>query len=210
MWPVLAYRFIGLYCVVKTVQFWLLTHGVTPLLGCRRRHLLPARLSHYESKTTPRSWRRSSASTLAAERLRRRARAGYDPPHHREHGLALIKPFEGFEPLPYVCPAGYLTEGYGCIVKNPKMFTHTIIGEQASDILASDVQSTEPVVLRLIRVLLTDGQFDTRVSFTFNLDSGALQCSTPRRLANREEPAELQKWVWVAGSDCRAYAAAGG
>jgi len=58
-------------------------------------------------------------------------------------------------------------------------------------------------VLRLIRVLLTDGKFDVLVSFTFNLRAGALQISTLRRKVNREEhavvPHEILKWAWAAG-----------
>lgn len=42
-------------------------------------------------------------------------------------------------------------------------------------------------MLRLIKVPLTDGQFDALVSFTFNLGSGALQRSTLRRKVNRED-----------------------
>ena len=58
-------------------------------------------------------------------------------------------------------------------------------------------------MLRLIRVPLTDGQFDALVSFTFNLGAGALQCSTLHRQTNRGEhdaaALEFLKWVWAAG-----------
>ena len=58
--------------------------------------------------------------------------------------------------------------------------------------------SAENSVLRLIRVPLTDGQFDALVSFPFNLGGGALQRSTLRRKINREEheevPKELMRW----------------
>lgn len=57
--------------------------------------------------------------------------------------------------------------------------------------------------LRLIEVPLTDDQYDTLVSFTFNLGAGALQRSTLRRKVNREEhaevPAQLMRWVWAGG-----------
>ena len=61
----------------------------------------------------------------------------------------------------------------------------------------------ERAVLRLTRVPLADGQFDSLASFTFNLGSGALQHSTLRRKVNREEhaevPTEFMRWMWAGG-----------
>lgn len=63
--------------------------------------------------------------------------------------------------------------------------------------LRRDAGIAERAVLRLITVPLTDGQFDALISFTFDLDGGALQRSTLRRKANPEEqalvPAEFLK-----------------
>lgn len=123
--------------------------------------------------------------------------------HINEGGLELIKRFEGFSAKPYLCPAGYLTVGYGHVVRNPDNFRHGISQREALEILASDVEEAERCVLRFIAVPLTDGQFDALVSFTFNLGSGALQRSTLRRRINRGEhedvPAEFMKWVWAGG-----------
>jgi len=123
--------------------------------------------------------------------------------HATEDGLRLIRRFEGFSATPYVCPAGYLTVGYGHVVKNPDAFRQPITEDEATEILAADVGTAERAVLRLISVPLTDGQFDALVSFTFNLGAGALQRSTLRRKVNREEhndvPAEFLRWVWAGG-----------
>lgn len=123
--------------------------------------------------------------------------------HTTEDGLRLIRRFEGFAPLPYRCPAGYLTVGYGHLVKNPEAFRQPITEDEASEILALDVVAAERAVLRLISVPLSDGQFDALVSFTFNLGAGALQRSTLRRKINREEydaaAEEFKKWVWAGG-----------
>lgn len=123
--------------------------------------------------------------------------------HATEDGLRLIRRFEGFSATPYVCPAGYLTVGYGHVVKNPDAFRQPITENEATEILAVDVETAERAVLRLISVPLTDGQFDALVSFTFNLGAGALQRSTLRRKINREEhedvPAEFLRWVWAGG-----------
>lgn len=124
-------------------------------------------------------------------------------------GLNLIKHFEGFEPEIYLDAAGLPTIGYGHLIRKGghKMFENGINESAAEALLAKDVWSAENSVLRLIRVPLTDGQFDALVSFTFNLGGGALQRSTLRRKINREEhdeiPRELMRWVWAGGRKLR-------
>jgi len=125
--------------------------------------------------------------------------------HITQDGLDLICRFEGFSPIIYLCPAGYPTIGYGHLIteSNKERFLDGIDELEALDLLKTDVQKAEQVVLRLINVPLTDGQFDALVSFTFNLGGGALQRSTLRRKVNRGEhsavPAEFMKWVWAGG-----------
>ena len=122
--------------------------------------------------------------------------------HITQEGIDLIKRFEGFSSTVYICPAGYPTIGYGHLVRNHEKFEE-ISQEEAEALLRIDVESAERAVLRLIKVPLTDGQFDALVSFTYNLGSGALQCSTLRRKVNRqahsEVPAQLVRWVWAGG-----------
>ena len=54
-----------------------------------------------------------------------------------------------------------------------------------------------------LALVITDGQFDALVSFTFNLGTGVSQRSTLRRKENREEHAqvlrEFMRWVWAGG-----------
>lgn len=122
-----------------------------------------------------------------------------------ENGLSLIKNYEKLALNTYICPAGYPTIGYGHVVKAAEAasFANGISEHQANALLAADVHVSERAVLRLIKVPLTDGQFDALVSFTFNLGAGALQRSTLRRKLNRGEydevPTELMKWVWAGG-----------
>ena len=122
--------------------------------------------------------------------------------HITQDGIDLIKRFEGFSSTVYICPAGYPTIGYGHLVRNHEKFEE-ISQEEAETLLRIDVGSAERAVLRLIKVPLTDGQFDALVSFTYNLGSGALQCSTLRRKVNRqahsEVPGQLIRWVWAGG-----------
>ena len=122
--------------------------------------------------------------------------------HITQEGIDLIKRFEGFSSTVYICPAGYPTIGYGHLVRNHEKFEE-ISQEEAETLLRIDVGSAERAVLRLIKVPLTDGQFDALVSFTYNLGSGALQCSTLRRKVNQqahsEVPTQLTRWVWAGG-----------
>ncbi|MEZ5690505.1 MAG: lysozyme [Rickettsiales bacterium] len=122
-----------------------------------------------------------------------------------QDGLNLIKRFEGFEPEIYLDAAGLPTIGYGHLLRpgEEEMFKNGISEEAGVALLIKDVLVAERAVLRLIRVPLSNGQFDALVSFTFNLGSGALQRSTLRRKVNREEhedvPAEFMRWVWAGG-----------
>ena len=117
-------------------------------------------------------------------------------------GLALIQRFEGFSPVPYRCPAGYPTIGYGHVVRMGEGLTH-LSQTEALFLLKQDVRVAEAAVQRLILVPLAQGQFDTLVSFTFNLGAGALQRSTLRRVVNRGEhedvPCQLLHWVFAGG-----------
>jgi len=129
--------------------------------------------------------------------------------HITKDGLRLIKQFEGFEPEIYLDAAGLPTIGYGHLIHpgEHRMFQNGISESAAEALLAKDVWSAERAVLRLIKVPLTDSQFDALVSFTFNLGGGALQRSTLRCKVNREEhaevPHEFMRWVWAGGRPLR-------
>lgn len=120
-----------------------------------------------------------------------------------QKGLELIKRFEGFSPVPYVCPSGYRTIGYGHVIRSNDGNIDRINEVEAEDLLIKDVLLVEKAIKRLIRVPLEDYQFDALVSFTFNLGSGALQSSTLRQKINREEydsaADEFLRWVYAGG-----------
>lgn len=121
-----------------------------------------------------------------------------------DKGLALIKQFEGFSPVPYRCPAGLWTIGYGHVMHADARNQITAVTErEATDILQQDVRIAEQSVARMIAVPLTQAQFDALVSFTFNLGAAALQRSTLRRVVNRgahgDVPCQFLCWVWAAG-----------
>ena len=126
--------------------------------------------------------------------------------------IELAKRFEGFErkvkrgteitAIPYVCPAGFWTIGYGHLCDA----THPPITEGEAEIyLALDLQTALVATLRCCPVLATEpeGRLAAIVDFTFNLGAGRLQTSTLRRRVNqRDWPAagtELRRWVYGGG-----------
>jgi lysozyme len=125
--------------------------------------------------------------------------------HITENGLKLIMGFEGFSNTIYLDEAGLQTIGYGHLILPHKKFSfkNGISKIDAESLLKQDVQLAENAVARLIKVPLTNHQFDALVSFTFNLGAGALQRSTLRHKVNRQEhdavPAEFMRWIYANG-----------
>ena len=126
--------------------------------------------------------------------------------------IELAKRFEGFErkvkrgieitAIPYICPAGFWTIGYGhlCDSKHPP------ITEAVAEVyLAHDLQTALATTLRFCPVLATEPEerLAAIVDFTFNLGAGRLQTSTLRRRVNQRDwtaaATELRRWVYGGG-----------
>ena len=93
-------------------------------------------------------------------------------------GLDLLKRSEGFRADVYLDAVGLRTIGYGHKVLHNDSFPNGIDEAFAAQILAKDVEYSEAAVTRLVKVALTQGQFDALVDFTFNLGEGKLAGST--------------------------------
>ena len=87
-------------------------------------------------------------------------------------GLDLIKKSEGFRDRVYLDVAGFPTIGYGHLIKPHESFPNGVTEPQAAAILSCDVQDAAEAVARLVKVALTQGQFDALVDFCFNLGAG--------------------------------------
>ncbi len=98
-------------------------------------------------------------------------------------GLAHLKQFEGLRLQPYTDSAGKWTIGYGHLIKTGESFD-TITEGQAAALLADDVGTAEDAVNALVKVPLTQPQFDALVSFVYNVGVGAFRRSTLLRLLN--------------------------
>lgn len=104
---------------------------------------------------------------------------------------------------PYPDQIGKMTIGIGHLIRKGEDFSNGITMEEAKDLLRKDLLYTAAAIMRLISVPLTDYQYSALLSFTFNVGTGALQCSTLRSRLNRGEylsaAYEFGKWCWAGG-----------
>lgn len=114
-----------------------------------------------------------------------------------DQGLRLIKGHEGLRLESYLCPAGVPTIGYGH-TRGVEMGL-TCTEAQADAWLLEDLQPAERGVRELVRVPLTQGQYDALVSFVFNLGVGAFTGSRLLGLLNARDyvgaGGEFPRWV---------------
>jgi GH24 family phage-related lysozyme (muramidase) len=123
-----------------------------------------------------------------------------------EKGIALIKQFEGCKLTAYQDSVGVCTIGYGWtqpVDGKPVRSGMTIKQETAERLLKTGLVSYEIDVSRLVKVGLTQGQFDALVSFTYNLGARSLSTSTLLRKLNAGDYAgaadEFLRWNKAGG-----------
>ncbi len=132
----------------------------------------------------------------------------------------LCRRFEGLHRVgedgriyPYMCPAGYPTQGYGTVFRpdgrRVTMDDPPITRQMAEQWLKVDLLKTfAPGVIRQCPILLTLAlaqddwrRFCAIVDFAYNLGVGRLQTSTLRRKINAQDwdAAKEQLLLWVRG-----------
>jgi lysozyme len=132
----------------------------------------------------------------------------------------LCRRFEGLHRVgsdgliyPYVCPAGFPTQGYGTVFRpdgrKVTMDDPPITRETAEQWLKVDLLNTyAPGVVRQCPILLTLAlrendwpKFNAIVDFAYNLGVGRLQTSTLKRKINAQDwdGAKEQLMLWVRG-----------
>lgn len=123
-----------------------------------------------------------------------------------DKGIALIKQFEGCKLTAYQDSVGVWTIGYGWthpVDGKPIRAGMTIKQETAERLLKTGLVSYESDVSRLVKVGLTQGQFDALVSFTYNLGARSLSTSTLLRKLNAGDYAgaadEFLRWNKAGG-----------
>lgn len=122
--------------------------------------------------------------------------------------VALVQQFEGLHRVkdglvyPYICPAGYATQGWGLRVKD--MNAPPITVEEADERLRLALRIYVDKTLRIVpEVAGDDNRLAALSDFCFNLGPTALSSSTMRRRVaegNWEAAAqECQRWVYGGG-----------
>jgi len=123
-------------------------------------------------------------------------------------GYDLIKEFEGLKLKPYLCSASVPTIGYGSTYyengKKVKLTDAPITKERADALFQIVADDFAKRVVPLIKKPLTQNQFNSIVSFAFNLGIRALQNSTLLRLLNNNPndaniAKEFLKWNKAGG-----------
>ena len=109
----------------------------------------------------------------------------------------LIKRFEGCKLMPYYCPAGILTQGWGST--GPDIFPgRAWTQDYADNRMAMDAQKFARGTLALCPGL-SGARLSAVADFAYNLGLGRLKSATLRKRINAGEwhavPAELRKWV---------------
>lgn len=123
-----------------------------------------------------------------------------------EKGIALIKKFEGCRLTAYQDSVGVWTIGYGwtnAVDGKPVRAGMTISQEVAERLLKTGLVGYESDVSKLVKVKLTQGQFDALVSFTYNLGARSLSTSTLLKKLNagdyRGAADEFPRWNKAGG-----------
>jgi lysozyme len=116
-------------------------------------------------------------------------------------GLDLIKSFEGLYLKAYLCPANVPTIGYGSITwpDGKKIELGQQVDLQTAEKLLMWEVNKKAVEVAKMAPGLNQNQFDSLVSFAYNLGTGALKSSTllKKVKANPNDPTirdEFNKW----------------
>ena len=108
-----------------------------------------------------------------------------------ERGYDLIRTFEGYMPFPYKDIAGIQTVGYGYVIKPEDKFVYPLLPPDADKLLRKTVNDFEPEINQAVIVELKQNQFDSLVSFTYNVGSQSLRESTLLKRINERRNKEI-------------------
>lgn len=129
-------------------------------------------------------------------------------------GIEKLKQREGVRLSMYRDSAGLPTIGVGHLLTKDELSSgkltalgidwhEGILDSQASDLLAADLATTEQAINAVVTVPLTQAEFDTLVSFVFNVGATAFTNSTLLKVLNQGDyasvPSQLRRWHYSGG-----------
>lgn len=134
-----------------------------------------------------------------------------------DNGRKLLTEWEGKKDKVYRDSAGLLTIGVGHLLTKDEITSGKILiagvpvkyeagltDQQIDKLLEQDLSWAESAVNTYIDVELNQNQFDSLVSFTFNVGKQAFFSSTLRKVLNQCRydlvPAQLMRWVRAGGN----------
>lgn len=114
-----------------------------------------------------------------------------------------IKKFEGLRLSVYLCPAGVQTIGYGHTRNYPYSKDYKITEEQAEKYLYDDLKKFENSIKKLVKVPLSQCQYDALVSLIFNIGATNFRNSTLLKYLNNSEynlaAEQFERWIYSNG-----------
>ena len=120
-------------------------------------------------------------------------------------GKELIKSFEGFRAIAYICPAGVPTIGYGTTRINGSRVKEgmKITSDEAEVFLEQDLKVFEDAINHNVLVEINQNQFDALVSFVYNVGIANFKKSTLLKKLNKgdyeEASNQLLRWTRAGG-----------
>lgn len=99
-----------------------------------------------------------------------------------QRGFALLRSYENFSPVAYLCPEKVWTIGYGSIrwsARKPVQPGETIDRAGAERLMRKEVDVIENEIDQAVKVPLTQGQFDCLVSWGYNVGIGWINGKRP-------------------------------
>ena len=118
-----------------------------------------------------------------------------------ENAFKLVKMFEGCRLQPYQDQVGVWTVGYGSTTDVTP--GEAITQAEAESRLVEDMSHAENCVNQLVTVQLTQAEFDSLCSWTFNLGCKRLRSSTMLQRINEQRfddaVIEMRKWDMAGG-----------
>lgn len=119
------------------------------------------------------------------------------------NGLNLIRQFEGFSSVPYLCPAGIATVGFGSTYYEDgtkvTLKDKPITEERATQLLEFIANKTfSENINKVVKVPLNQNQFDALVSFAYNIGNKNFNWSTLLKKLNLSDyegaSSEFLRW----------------